>query len=123
MKGSTCAIATAAVTLEFPGIDVYCQTTTALMPLSDDLERYIIVVDDTEDVVSSVVFNRNAQCPTRNSFFGGYDSCEVYGQQCFFERMEYSDEEASCMMTTSSCTCEFGSFACTDAVKAVACIL
>jgi hypothetical protein len=121
LQGSTCADATAAILLQFPGMEVYCQNNAALMPLEDNLERYIVVVDATEDIVSSVVFNRNAECPTSDDFFGGGNSCDVYGQQCTFETTEYSAEEKTCMSTTSSCTCEFGSFVCIDAVEAVAC--
>jgi hypothetical protein len=87
---------------------VYCQAETVAMPTEDDMERYIIVTD-ANGAVSSVVFNRNAECPTAD-VFATDKTCSFFGQQCSFETdSSYSDLFCT---TTHHCTCEFGSFEC-----------
>lgn len=107
LTGASCRFATIAVQGKYPGMNVYYQSDTVAMPLEDDLNRYIIVTDASKDKVSSIVFNRNAECPTTEAFKEDA-SCSVVGQRCEFTQR--TDEPFISCTITEFATCQFGIF-------------
>lgn len=112
LDGATCEKAKETISTVYPGMTTICLKESDPMPTEDDLDRYIVVTNnDITGLVTDVVFNRNAQCPTAE-IFKENKSCSVFGQKCDIVLGTSTRADGSICTQSTRCTCEFGTFFC-----------
>jgi hypothetical protein len=114
LKGETCESAKASILAKFPGMTIVCLSSSDAMPTEDDLARYVIVTDATTGLVTQVALNRNAKCPTSETFKTD-KSCSVFGQKCEFTHTEEPNKFNDACTFTEFGTCQFGTFSVLEA--------
>ena len=89
-----------------------CVKETDPLPTDDNFERYLVITDANGKVLQ-VVFNKVVACPAESPVTTELSFCESPGQVCSYTYESNPIPNAKCE-ASDSCTCNFGSWLCSN---------